>query len=208
MKRLIFVTILFVLGFCLLGAGCTAEEETTPAPAPAPAALPTLNPMPVKEFDSPSSFPTGLTWDGQYLWNSDYQSEMIYAIDPADGQVIKSFDAPDSDPEGLAWDGRYIWHVDGGNAYKLGQDAKLYIYRIDPASGEATRMFEAPRPGYNAEDLAWDGHYLWYIDGGQDAQTEGTSTIYKVDPDTGVVVKSFDAPGPNPSGLAWDGSYL
>ena len=163
----------------------------------------------VKIIDSPSDFPTGLTWDGEYLWNADYMSEKIYKIDPDDGRVIKSFAAPRSDPEGLAWDGGYIWHVDGGDAYKLGcERARLYIYKIDPRSGDAIRMFEAPGPGCNAEDLAWDGDYLWYLDGASEAETKGTISIYQIDPDSGEVVKKFSVPGNHPSGIAWDGSYL
>ena len=169
---------------------------------------PNVAPGSVKEFDSPSSFPTGLTWDGQYLWVCDYNSEMIYAIDPVDGRVIKSFDTPGHDPEGLAWDGSYIWHVDGADADTNGPVEKLYIYKIDPTTGQSTRMFEAPHPGYNAEDLEWDGQYLWYIDGGNEGKDEGTSTIFKVDPNTGAVIKSFSAPSSDPSGLAWDGTNL
>jgi sugar lactone lactonase YvrE len=123
--------------------------------------------------------------------------------------VIESFSAPGNDPEGLAWDGQYIWHVDSGSAYDLGcEEAKPYIYKIDPQSGDATRMFEAPGPGCNAEDLAWDGDYLWYVDGATEAEAEGTTSIYRIDPASGAVVTSFDAPGPHPSGIAWDGSHL
>ena len=160
----------------------------------------------VKEFDSPSEFPTGLTWDGEYLWVADFISERIYKVDPDDGSVIESFSSPDSDPEGLAWDGNYIWHVDGGNAYELGEEAELYIYKIDPQSGDSTKMFEAP--GGNAEDLAWDGGYLWYVDGAPEAETEGTNRIYKIDVSNGEVVKEFSAPGNHPSGITWDGLYL
>jgi len=161
----------------------------------------------VKEFDSPGEFPTGLTWDGEYLWVTSFISERIYKVDPDDGRVIESFSSPDSDPEGLAWDGNYIWHVDGGNAYELGEEAELYIYKIDPQSGDATQMFEAPG-GLNAEDLAWGGGYLWYVDGAPEAEAEGTTTIYKIDVSNGEVVKEFSAPGNHPSGLTWIGSYL
>lgn len=194
--------------------GCRPPAAT---PTPVPPAKPTEAPrMPTAappatamEFDTPSSFPTGLTWDGQYLWNCDFNSETIYAIDPADGSVIKSFRAPGTDPEGLTWDGKYLWHVDSGNSYTLGcAQAKLYIYKIDPRSGEAVQKFEAPGPGCNAEDLAWDGTYLWYVDGGKEERTDGTSSIYKMDPDSGRIVANFDTPGEHPSGIAWDGSYL
>jgi len=198
MRKTLFVvgTILIVILFTLVAC----DSTPTPPPESAPS---------TREFDAPSSFPTGMTWDGEYLWNSDFNSERIYMIDPDDGTVIKSFPAPGNDPEGLAWDGQYLWHVDNGAAFDLGcEQAKLYIYKIDPESGDAIKVFEAPGPGCNAEDLAWDGDYLWYVDGGSEAEAEGTSSIYKINPQNGEVVKNFDAPGAHPSGIAWDGTYL
>lgn len=135
-------------------------------------------------------------------------SEIIYKLDPDDGSVVDSFSSPGNDPEGLAWDGQYLWHVDGGNAYDLGDDAVLYIYKIDPSNGNTVYSFEAPGPGINAEDLTWDGSYLWYVDGGDEEEIHGTSSIYKIDPQNGNVLMNFDAPASNPSGLTWDGTNL
>ena len=36
----------------------------------------------VKSFPSPYSCPQGLAYDGEYLWNVDRKSDMIYKIDP------------------------------------------------------------------------------------------------------------------------------
>ena len=57
----------------------------------------------IKSFGIPGSFPTGLTYDGQYLWLADYQTDMIYCIDPETGKEIKSIPSPGYWPEGLAW---------------------------------------------------------------------------------------------------------
>lgn len=43
--------------------------------------------------------------------------------------------------------------------------------------------------------------YIWNAD-------NGTDKIYKIDPSSGQVLKSFDSPGDVPIGLAWDGTYL
>lgn len=160
-------------------------------------------------FDSPGPFPTGLTWDGDYLWVADYQTERIYRVDSKTGRADRSFDTPGHDPEGLAWDGKRLWHVDGGAAYDLGCGrSTIYIYTIDRQSGKATRRFKAPGSGCNAEDLAWGAGHLWYLDGATEASTVGTLTVFKIDPDTGKAVRRFDAPGSHPSGLAWDGGAL
>ncbi len=66
----------------------------------------------VDSFDSPGRYPTGLAWDGQYLWNADADSDKIYKINPSTGEVVKSFDSPGELPWGLTWDGQYLWNTD------------------------------------------------------------------------------------------------
>ncbi|MFA5783120.1 MAG: PQQ-binding-like beta-propeller repeat protein, partial [Bacteroidales bacterium] len=39
----------------------------------------------VKSFDTPGSFTTGLTYDGEYIWLADRKADLIYCIDPANG---------------------------------------------------------------------------------------------------------------------------
>jgi hypothetical protein len=41
-----------------------------------------------KSFPSPASCPTGLTFDGKYLWNCDRKTDMIYKIDPENGRFL------------------------------------------------------------------------------------------------------------------------
>ena len=62
-------------------------------------------------FDSPGSSPTGLTFDGTYLWNADASANKIYKLDLS-GTIIDSFDSPGSSPKGLAFDGTYLWVAD------------------------------------------------------------------------------------------------
>lgn len=58
--------------------------------------------------------PTGLAFDGRYLWHSDNSEDTIYKIDPSNMTVVDSFVSPGSFPNDLAWDGRYLWVVDNG----------------------------------------------------------------------------------------------
>ena len=43
-----------------------------------------------KSFNSPGFCPTGLTFDGKYLYNCDRKTDMIYRIDPKNGKVVDS----------------------------------------------------------------------------------------------------------------------
>ena len=145
----------------------------------------------LKEFDSPGDNPTGLTWDGNYLWNADWSTDKIYKIDPDTGEVIKEISSPGTVPFGLAWDGNYLWNAD----FYSGK-----IYKIDTNTGEVIRAIESPGGAFST-GLAWDGNYLWSV-------SQQTYKIYKIEPDTGEVLKEFNFPGDSPTGLAWIGNYL
>ncbi len=139
----------------------------------------------IASFHAPDDLPTGLAWDGQYLWNAD-SFGYIYKLDTS-GNVIEYFEAPGDDPNGLAWDGEYLWNVEYmGGGYKL------------DTSGNIIDTFDTPGPA--PMGLTWDGEYLWNSD-------RDENKIYKLDT-SGNVIDSFKAPGGTPDGLAWDGEYL
>ena len=98
----------------------------------------------VASFASPGSSPAGLAWNGQYLWNGDYETHRIYKLNPSTGSVITSFSSPGVYPFGLAWDGQYLWCADS---------AADRIYKIDVASTiEGTQV--------DAETKYWEaGNY-------------------------------------------------
>ncbi|MBE3125271.1 MAG: hypothetical protein IMZ57_06395 [Acidobacteria bacterium] len=143
-----------------------------------------------KIIKTPGPCPTGLTFDGTYLWLADGYTDKIYKIDPETGKVVSSFESPGHHPEGLAWDGKYLWHIDSGE--------KL-LYRLDPATGTALSILESNSP--NPRDLTWDGEYLWIADFKSD-------TLLKVSPVDGMMVQTFPSPAGEPAGLAFDGKYL
>lgn len=41
----------------------------------------------ISQFTTPGSCPTGLAYDGKYLWLSDRLSDTLYAVKPADGEL-------------------------------------------------------------------------------------------------------------------------
>jgi transglutaminase-like putative cysteine protease/streptogramin lyase len=143
-----------------------------------------------KTIKTPGSCPTGLTFDGAYLWLADGHTDKIYKIDPETGKVVSSFESPGHHPEGLAWDGKYLWHIDSGE--------KL-LYKLDPATGTALSILESNST--NPRDLTWDGEYLWIADFKSD-------TLLKVSPVDGMMVQTFPSPAGEPAGLAFDGKYL
>lgn len=133
-------------------------------------------------FNSPGTFPTGLTWDGQYLWNCDEDLWMIYKL-TTNGNVISSFPAPYAQSLGdLEWDGNYLW---------LTSEQSAILFKIDISTGAPVEQFHLPsygKPDPNGFGLAWDGQFLWHSEYGDSAR------IYKLDPQNGQVISSFVPP--------------
>ena len=95
----------------------------------------------LNSFSSPATRPKDLAWDGSYLWNIDYWSNLIYKIDPSNGSVVHTIPSPHpSYPNGLAWDGNNLW-VGAGNS-------NCMIYKINPQNGDVITSFPAPNDSY------------------------------------------------------------
>ncbi len=186
----------------------------------------------IESFSAPGYDPAGLTFDGQYLWLSDWKTCLIYRIRPLDGYVVASFEAPGvplaplgaevaptgivpaqtlASPGGLAWGHSALWIacLDDGKIYKVNPHV--------PTSDPNHVLAELENGAFDPFALAFGGGYLWVSD-------LGTGMIHQVNPSTGLVISSIDAPGvaPHslravdaqgivlvaPMGLAWDNGFL
>ncbi|MFZ5515271.1 MAG: transglutaminase domain-containing protein [Candidatus Zhuqueibacterota bacterium] len=142
-------------------------------------------------FPSPGSRPTGLAWDGEFLWNADIGTNQIYKIDPQTGQVLYSLPSPaNATINGLAWDGQFLWCSDNGHDQ---------LCQIDVEDSSITKI--VPVGTENPRGLTWDGEFLWYVD-------SQAKRIFKLNPETGSYADTLISPGGYNRGLAWDGEYL
>jgi transglutaminase-like putative cysteine protease/outer membrane protein assembly factor BamB len=153
----------------------------------------------VKSYDSPGHYPTGLTFDGNNLWMADYQTDLLYCIDPQNGKVLRTIPAPAYWPEGLAWDGEFLWCTDVKGGIPLSENYKGKIYNLDPKDGTVLKIIEAPTS--TPRGLAWDGKYLWCVD-------SDASEVIQFSSEDGTTIRSFTSPSSDPRGLAFDGKYL
>ncbi len=213
-----YLSFLFVLSFLLIYLIFTPESFAVVGKAKL-------------SFKTPADHPTGMAFDGKFIWLADGGTFQIYQIDPQNGKVIKQIKSPGFDPRGLAWDGKLLWCVDAGEGW---------IYGINVETGIAEKLLESnspdpiglafdgeflwlvdnkekkllkinridgmmheniPTPSNNSKGLTFDGKYLWVADNGDDM-------LYRVDPASGQVVTFMPAVGPYPYGLCWDGNTL
>jgi len=150
-------------------------------------------------FSTPGSCPTGLTYDGDYLWIADRKADSLYQVNSTDGTVIKGFPTPGYFPTGLTWDGEHLWIADRDFRNTMTEYHTGKIYQVCPKTGMILKMIEAPAA--DPQGLTWDGRYLWMSDNTED-------TIYQISPEDGTTILEFGSPASDPHGLAWDGRYL
>ncbi len=150
-------------------------------------------------INTPASYPSGLTWDGDHLWVCDFQADKIYQLN-AEGKVVHTIESPAYWPSGLAWDGQYLWNSDvkglipEGDEYHEGR-----IYKIDPKDGTILKTLPAPTP--SPMGLAWDGQYMWCVDNLH-------HKLIQFDPEDGTTIKEYPSPAGSPQGITFDGEYL
>jgi len=76
----------------------------------------------INQYSSIGNFPTGLAFDGEYIWSIDNDLDELHKIDPLTYSVLETYDTPSDLPLGLTFDGQYLWLVD--NNTKL-------LYQLD-----------------------------------------------------------------------------
>lgn len=181
----------------------------------------------------PFDFPTGIAWDGQYLWIVNQSGKTISEFDTS-LRFIDSFPCPATSPYGLAFDGGYLW---------LMEYLKPLVYQLD-VSGKVIKSIPAPRE--HCMGLAWDGNYLWTMSGEEAGEADfrlykfdtsgnitgivrtgvaraggiawdgrhlwvvntGDDMIYEIEPSDGRIIRSITTPGDRTFGMAWQGPYL
>lgn len=142
------------------------------------------------QFAAPGTCPTGLTFDGKYIWMADRKSDLIYKIDPADGSVKQTFNAPGYHIAGLTVEAECVWMLD--------VEEEL-IYRWNPENGVCEKAIYVPCQ--SPQGLAWDGKYLWVADYRQDR-------LFQISIEDGTTITDIPSPSRNPQGLTFDGRYL
>ncbi len=117
----------------------------------------------ISYYDVPIRSPTGVTYDGQYLWvcGNTFDDSRIVALDPLTMQPVSEFVLPVQSPRDLAWDGANLW-MGAADWLGLGIGWREYILQIDPLTGATRNTFDAP--GRTVGGVAWDRDLLYVSD--------------------------------------------
>ena len=153
----------------------------------------------LKQFNTPGSIATGLTYDGELLWLADRKAKKLYGIQPETGKTEKEIPSPAYWPMGLAWDGQYLWNVDVKGGIPLSENYNGVVYKINPDNGNVLHTVNAPAK--TPRGITWDGNYLWTVD-------NSSNKVIQFNPNDGTTIKSFKSPAKDPRGITYDGKYL
>jgi hypothetical protein len=184
-----------------------------------------------KSFSTPSPCPTGLAFDGKYLWMADKKTDSLYQINPENGEVVKAIPSPGYNTVSLTWDGKFLWVLDVEENLIFQLDVKTgvalktvsspasisgaicfdgkYLWVADNVSGklvqfeteDGTEIVAIPSPARDIQGLCFDGKYIW-------ASDRSRNMLYMLTMEKGEVLIYFESPGPYARGLAFDGKNL
>ena len=112
----------------------------------------------------------GVSYDGHHVWFAS--GEKLNGFDPASGKVVRSIDVVAQ--AGTAFDGQHLFQIGGGR-----------IHKIDLGTGRVVATIPAPGGGGDS-GMAWAEGALWV---GQYRDRK----IYKIDPDTGEILRTIES---------------
>jgi CheY-like chemotaxis protein len=145
-------------------------------------------------FLVPYSNPTAVTFDGTYLWVSDWVTQTFFKhTNDKKLSIAQIYTMPDSHPTGIAHDGTYFW---ASNSWEY----SINKYR-EGSSLELVQSYESP--GNDPSGLFWDGAYLWICDltQGKIYQTKPTETELEI-------VSEHELPGIKPASMFQRNGYF
>ncbi len=182
MRKIIAWAVVCIIFAVSLG-GCGGDSEGPTPSTGSDITTYTINLS--NEFRTSGYWPSGVTYDGQYLLVSNYAQgsniNIIYKYDKSTGLVRGSIPSPSQWTKNLSFDGSNIWLTD----YLSGSEQIIKISKIDGSiisSVPAISSSAAHNPG----GLAWEGQNLYYAESINNPNTGVLgSTIYKIDPNTG-----------------------
>ena len=139
---------------------------------------------------SPGPNPTGLTWDGKFLYHCDAFTSMLYVMD-ANGNIVETYKLPLTHPWGLTHDGKYFW---------ISDDFTHEVHQIKVDKNSQTvkiiRTFNFPRTDIHG--LTWDSRHLIAVE-----RLRGK--LLYIDIKSGKIKKTYSIPTFEGGGVDYNG---
>ncbi|MHA1169270.1 MAG: OmpL47-type beta-barrel domain-containing protein, partial [Candidatus Hodarchaeales archaeon] len=124
-------------------------------------------------FEAPGTWPTGLAWDGQFLWNADSQEDRVYKINITTKSSVVAYDVGDAHPQAVAWNGlNSLLYANYGDDYSC--------KKIDISSSWSnTGSFTLPKS--DTEGMIVVNGSVWVTDRGEHPTYDYNRRLYQID---------------------------
>ena len=111
-------------------------------------------------YDLPGHRPSGMCFDGRFVWITDRDSGRIDRFDPEVADITRSTVAPGFSPCGLGWDGRNMWVTDVGTGL---------MYRLSGSRRTWSATIQAESFMHRGQEvlLLDEGSRFWYVPQGR-----------------------------------------
>ncbi len=153
----------------------------------------------IREFDTESDRPSGITFDGKSLWIGSTYSREIVQVDAVTGKTISRHFTPGAG---------VIYNMKGDPAGRSSPLAKAAAKPVVPVAKpavvggfQAGDTLGSKAPGTGAHGQEWRDGFLWMA-------VPPAREVYQVDPKTWVVQRKFGTAANRPHGIGWEGRYL
>ena len=149
----------------------------------------------VRSFDTDTTRPSGITFDGQALWIGSTFSYENVRVDAMTGAVLDRKPTPGCTTYAMVSD-------PPARRSPLAPPATATRPAATPVAPAPARLSQAPHLRFQgAHGQEWRDNRLW-------TTSTSSRSIYQIDPARWVVERVLTTPGPRPHGLAWEGRYL
>ncbi|MBI3549321.1 MAG: hypothetical protein HY078_09805 [Elusimicrobia bacterium] len=146
---------------------------------------------PQTDWELPYWHPSGMAYGNGELWISDWYSQTIYRHDPVTLAVKRAAPLPAETPTAIA--------LAGDALFVASQNGTVVKHLLDST---LTVLAKFPERLPNTVGMAYDGLYLWTLDG-------KAGRMRKHLPDTTLTaLASYPYPGSRPAAIASDGKHL
>ncbi len=111
-------------------------------------------------FDAPGNRPSGMCYDGRFVWITDRDTGRVDRFDNEVGEITRSVVTPGFSPFGVTFDGKYMWITDSGSGR---------LYRLTGARRRWSATVSTDSFMMRGENvlLLHDGQSFWYVPEGE-----------------------------------------
>lgn len=152
------------------------------------------------KFASPVNLPSGIAWDGEFLWVCGYNAYNLYKVSPLNGNVVQTLPVTVQKPYGIAYSNNNLYIID---------NTTKWVFEYNPVTGECTDTIMAGLVKdviYPTGLFILNNQFIFNDTKGPQPGASGDSVFFFSQ--SNVFMSGLPSHGSFQSGITFDGRYL